>query len=233
MRRDDLGMLIMDLPIYSFSDSEEATFWTEGDATMRRIFLMPTGDGSGVAALGVLAPSNQVLFVARGGVEGLGAFITMARDEAHVELYAQAPVPEDFLIYTIPGERETQVLHPPPDPNGPSRPGDVLSSLWREGDATTRKTYLMPLSNPAEFLAFGVISNSNTPHFVVRGLVKDDLPPFIDRMVRDGANVKLYAQAPLPDEVVRQYTSGSSIPLAPEHLVSPWAGEAHFKALRA
>lgn len=216
--------------------SNDIIFWTEGAATTRRTFLMPLSNPLEFMAFGVLGVSHQLHFVAHGRVrEDAGAFIDrMKQDGASVELYAQAPLSEDILRhYGVGQPYETQVLLPPPDPNGPSRPEDILASLWREGDATTRRALLMPLSNPAEFLAFGMLSPSDTPHFVARGQVRDDLRAFIDRMVRDGAKVELYARAPLPEEVLSKYTSDPSLAVAPTLIGWPTGGEARLEALRA
>jgi hypothetical protein len=82
------------------------------------------------------------------------------------------------------------------------------ANFWTAGDASTRRTFLMPLSSPREFLAFGVLSPSNELIFVAQGRVVDHLGPFIERMKQEGATVELYARPPLPDDVIDEYTQG-------------------------
>jgi hypothetical protein len=79
-------------------------------------------------------------------------------------------------------------------------------TFWPEGDASTRRTYLMPVSTPSEFLAFGVLGPSKTVVFVARGRVREDLGRFIARMAQDGASVELYARPPLPANLLNEYT---------------------------
>jgi len=79
--------------------------------------------------------------------------------------------------------------------------------FWPREDATTRRTFLMPLSNPSEFLAFGVLGPSNKVLFVTRGKVCDHLGDFTARMVRAGASVEFHARPPLPESILKEYTS--------------------------
>ena len=81
------------------------------------------------------------------------------------------------------------------------------AAFWNGAGDVSRRTFLMPLSNPAEFLAFGVVGPSTTVHFVARGRVREHLGEFITRMVRDGATVELYARPPLPWHLVKRYAS--------------------------
>jgi hypothetical protein len=81
--------------------------------------------------------------------------------------------------------------------------GDV--DFWGQTGDATRRTFLMPLSTPAEFLAFGVLGPSNEVLFVARGRVRDHLGDFIVRMVQAGASVELYARAPLPGHILNDY----------------------------
>lgn len=85
---------------------------------------------------------------------------------------------------------------------------DSDARFWTAGEALTRCTFLMPLSSPAEFLAFGVLKPSNELIFVARGRVIDHLGPFIARMKEAGATVELYARPPLPAHLIHQYTKG-------------------------
>lgn len=79
------------------------------------------------------------------------------------------------------------------------------ADFWARGDGTARRTLLMPLSNPFEFLAFGVLAPSNEVLFVARGEVASHLGDFIDQMVQAGASVEFYARPPLPDEILDLY----------------------------
>jgi hypothetical protein len=74
------------------------------------------------------------------------------------------------------------------------------------GDNTTRRTFLMPLPNPTEFLAFGVFGPESTVHFVARGRLRENLGDFTARMVEAGATVELYERPPLPWAVVKRYS---------------------------
>jgi hypothetical protein len=80
--------------------------------------------------------------------------------------------------------------------------------LFPQGDASPRRVFLMPLSNPAEFLAFGVRGPSEEVVFVARGTVREHLGGFISRMAQEGAQVELYARPPLPGHILHEYTSG-------------------------
>lgn len=82
------------------------------------------------------------------------------------------------------------------------------ATFWTEGDASSRRAWLMPVPTPSEFLAFGVLVPSKKVLFVARGRVREDLGGFIDRMVRDGATVELYARVPLPASFVNDYVKG-------------------------
>ncbi|QRN96792.1 hypothetical protein JRI60_48760 [Archangium violaceum] len=78
---------------------------------------------------------------------------------------------------------------------------------WRGVEDRSRRVFLMPLSNPAEFVAFGVFDPSNTVLFVARGRVGERLGDFLERMKRSGADVELYERVPLPWPLVKRYTS--------------------------
>jgi hypothetical protein len=82
------------------------------------------------------------------------------------------------------------------------------ANFWTVGDASTRRTFLMPLASPGEFLAFGVLGPSNELIFVARGRVMDHLGPFLTRMKQAEATVELYARPPLPDDIIHEYTKG-------------------------
>jgi hypothetical protein len=82
------------------------------------------------------------------------------------------------------------------------------ANLWPPGDASKRRVYLMPVSTPSQFLAFGVLVPEKTAVFVGRGRLREALGSFVARMVRDGARVELYAKPPLPRWLVNHYTKG-------------------------
>lgn len=78
--------------------------------------------------------------------------------------------------------------------------------FWTGGDASGRIVYLMPLPKmPSEFIAFGVVPQTETLVFVAQGRVREDLGAFIERMRKDDVKVELYARAPLPGSVLNAY----------------------------
>jgi len=207
-------------PFYELEFSSDAPFWTGADASTRRTFLMPVSTPSEFLAFGVVGPSSQVLFVARGRVrEHLGDFIArMVRDEAGVELYIRPPLPGWIIReYTSGPPHEGHEYDEPPRPpieglapvSGNIGDYEASSSApsWPEGGASSRRTLLVPLRDPAEFLALGVLGSADTVFFALRGWVKSELGDFIAQAAREGASVELYARPPLPESVVRKYLS--------------------------
>ncbi len=83
------------------------------------------------------------------------------------------------------------------------------AAFWEGAGDISRRAFLMPLSNPAEFVAFGVFGESDTVHFVARGRVREHLGDFLERMEEAGASATLYARVPLPWPLVKRYTSDS------------------------
>ncbi|MCP3138994.1 hypothetical protein [Pyxidicoccus xibeiensis] len=79
------------------------------------------------------------------------------------------------------------------------------ASFWEGAGDSQRRTFLMPLPDPAEFLVFGVVDPSSKVLFVARGRVRDHLGEFVSRMTRDGASVEFYARPPLPWQLVKRY----------------------------
>lgn len=79
--------------------------------------------------------------------------------------------------------------------------------FWAGAADTARRTFLMPLSNPAEFLAFGVCGPAGAVHFVARGRLREHVGAFISRMAEAGATVELYERPPLPWSLVKRYLS--------------------------
>ncbi|RKH55309.1 hypothetical protein [Corallococcus llansteffanensis] len=85
------------------------------------------------------------------------------------------------------------------------------ADFWAGCDASGRCAFLMPVTPSSEFIAFGVLEQSKQVHFVARGRLKEDLEDFITQMVRNGAAVELYVQAPVPPSILKRYTSGPPI----------------------
>lgn len=79
--------------------------------------------------------------------------------------------------------------------------------FWAGAGDSARRTFLMPLPNPIEFLAFGVFGPSSTVHFVARGRLREHVGDFTARMVEAGATVELYERPPLPWALVKRYIS--------------------------
>jgi hypothetical protein len=84
---------------------------------------------------------------------------------------------------------------------------DGEAPFWDGAGDVSRRTFVMPLSNPVEFLAFGVVGPATTVHFVARGRMGEQLGEFSTRMARAGAALELYARPPLPWHLVKRYTS--------------------------
>lgn len=211
-------------PFYELEFSSDATFWTEGDAITRRVYLMPVSTPSEFLAFGVLAPSyaelSTVVFVARGRVrEELGSFISrMVQDGAIVELFIWPPLPMWLVNEYVKGppyEGKEYDDPPPPPINGlVPVPGDTTEyeptgggTLWTAGDASSRRAILVPVRDPAEFLAFGVLGSEDTVYFALRGTVKDELGNFIAQMTREVARVELYARPKQLEGVLHKYLS--------------------------
>lgn len=78
-----------------------------------------------------------------------------------------------------------------------------------EDNASTRRVFLVPVSPPSDFVAFGVLGLGSPVQvrFVAQGKVPLHLGAFIERMVREGARVELYVWPPLPAELVEQYAT--------------------------
>lgn len=77
-------------------------------------------------------------------------------------------------------------------------------AFWPPDSTARRLVYLMPLARPTEFLAFGVLA-PDAPCFAGRGRVSTNLGPFIERMIRDSAEVQLYELPPLPRWLIDHY----------------------------
>lgn len=203
-------------PFYELEFSTGVTFWSAGDASSRRALLMPARSPSEFLAFGVLGTSEQALFVARGRVrEHLGAFIDrMVKDEARVELHARVPLPWRLVreYLSLPPYEGHEYENPPPPPVLGLAAQDVGTyqhlrgnALWKEGDGSTRRAFIVPVRDPSEFLAFGVLGTSERVLFALKGSVRDELGPFIARMVEDETRVELHPRAPLPEPILRRY----------------------------
>ena len=205
-------------PFYELEFSSGVTFWTAGDSSTRRTYLMPVSTPSEFVAFGALGPDNTtVVFVARGRLrEDLGSFIArMVQDGSSVELYVWPPLPGDLVIeYTKGPPHEGKEYDDPPNQPIPGMvpvPGEVAEyeptggELWTAGDAFSRRALLTPLSNTSEFMALGVLGTEDTVYFALKGPVREELGAFIAQMTQEGAKVELYAEPPLPDTVLSRY----------------------------
>lgn len=81
--------------------------------------------------------------------------------------------------------------------------GDV--DFWAQAGGTARRTLIMPLANPLEFIAFGVLAPLDQVLFVARGEMLAHLGNFLSRMAQAGASAELYTRVPLPDSIVEPY----------------------------
>jgi hypothetical protein len=192
---------------YDLKFSSDADFWAGSDVSGRCAFLMPVTSPVEFVAFGVIEPSKQVHFVARGRLkEDLAAFLTvMGRSGERTELYVQAPVPKNMVKrYTggppIEHQESEEPSKPPvqgfaPAPGTPSVEA-LGGPLWPEGDASQRRVLLIPTHTPAEFFALGMLSPSNEVVFKLRGSVRDHLGEFITRIVKDHALVELRHKLP-------------------------------------
>jgi len=206
-----------EVPVHELEFSSDVTFWTEGDATPRRTWLMPVSTPSEFVAFGAVGPSNTPRFMARGRVkEHLGDFVArMVREGSSVELDLTPPLPGHLVRRQgLGGPHENQVGEKPPPPpiNGllPTDGVAVLTPdskrLWDgQGDATSRWVLLVPLKDTTEFAALGVLRPSTQVVFAFRGSVKERLADFLEKMTRAEATVELYARPPLPRKLVREY----------------------------
>lgn len=210
----------MDQPTPPFHDLEffdQPTFWTRGEALSRYALLMPVSAPSEFLAFGVLHPSREVLFVARGKVkEHLGEFIArMNREQARVELYVRAPVPGWLRkkYASLPPFEGHEYEEPPEPPVNGLTPTDTKpyashgGPLWPEGDTSTRRTLLVPVKEPSRFLALGVQGPAEEVRFALTGSVHEELGELITRAVREQSQVELHARPPLPEPLWRRYLS--------------------------
>ncbi len=78
---------------YELEYFSNANFWTRGEASMRRAVIVPLTP-SEFLGFGVLGPTNEVLFMARGRVDEHqeGFIARMEQAGASVEFRAQRPV---------------------------------------------------------------------------------------------------------------------------------------------
>ena len=216
---------------YALEFEIEANFWTAGDASTRRVYLMPLASSTEFLAFGVLVPSDRVLFVARGRVvDDMPFFIVqMKQAGARVELHARPPLPGHIIREYIKGHGHEQKETEAP-PRVPNLVGDVeyssgaatgsltsSSSLWPPSNAD-RKVLVVPVPGSQESLAFGLL-RVNLPEylwsvaFVAR--LGSGLQDFLTRMEEDRASVELNP-TPLPStlQAYMQENFGGSQPLA-------------------
>jgi len=208
------------LPFHDLEFSTEERFWSGGDAATRRVYLMTVSPPSEFVAFGVLAPS-QPCFVARGQVElHLGPFIErMERDGAKVELHEWPPLPAWLIkeYATNPPWEGHEVEDPSGTPvrGGVKRNVDTYerasgTALWTQGGASERRTFIVPVKAPSEFLALGVLMTSDTVVFAKKGSVQQELGALIAHAVREQSRVELHAWPPLPKDVLHRYLEPAS-----------------------
>jgi hypothetical protein len=80
-------------------------------------------------------------------------------------------------------------------------------TFWDWQREAQRRVFLMPISIPEQFLAFGVLAPDHTPVFVAQGRLRDHLGGFISQMARQEAHVELYVRPPVPEWLLKKYTS--------------------------
>ncbi len=206
-------------PFHDLEFFDLPAFWTQGDALSRYALLMPVSTPSEFLAFGVLRPSQEVLFVARGQVrEHLGEFIArMGREQARVELYARAPVPGWLRrkYASAPPFEGHEYEEPPEPPVNGLTPIDTKpyashgGALWPEGDPSTRRTLLLPVKDPSRFLALGGRGAAEEVLFALTGSVREELGELIARVGREQSRVELHARPPLPEPLWRRHLSES------------------------
>lgn len=200
---------------YSLEFDSSTDFWAQGGDSARRTFIMPLSKPLEFLAFGVLAPSNEVLFVAHGQVaRHLGDFIkSMVQAGASVELYARPPLPDSILApYIDDGshdQKEADEPPPPPDASGQvtmSTGGNsiMLSSqtqLWTM-TGTARRVLVTGVPESTDLVAFGMVEVNHNEYrwsvnFVAR-LASDGRGDFVARMENEGAEVQSCPPTPLP-----------------------------------
>ncbi len=153
---------------YSLEFDSDADFWAMAGEAARRTFIVPLSNPVEFLAFGVLGPSKEVLFVARGQMaEHLGDFIArMVQAQASVELYARPPLPDSILnSHVEEAHHDQQETQPPPPPpcqirhvvtaEGEQVLASLASSLWPV-DNFPRRVIAVPLSASGQYLAFGL-----------------------------------------------------------------------------
>ncbi|MBN1207885.1 MAG: hypothetical protein JXB05_23680 [Myxococcaceae bacterium] len=197
---------------HSLDFFSDANFWTQGDASTRRVFIMPLAEPSEFLGFGVLAPSNEVLFVARGHVlDHLGDFIVrMEQAGALVELYARPPLPDAIVNEYIGGkpheQKETEPPPPPPTFNAQEDQiifkGDStqyslseVSNLWPFG-GSSKVAWVLPVPDSTSRLVFGLHEVNNSSYFwgvSFVGRVGTSSSDLIDQLIADGITVENYS----------------------------------------
>jgi hypothetical protein len=193
---------------YSLDFFSDANFWTAGDASTRRAFIMPLPEPSEFLGFGVLVPSNEVLFVARGHVvDHLGNFIArMEQEGAVVELHARPPLPDVILNEYIKGSpHEQRESERPPDPPTFNPTGQLLlrtdpstlqslptSNLWPAVYAK-RTVKVVTASSGGARVAFGLYVE-DVNHVCWKwsfvAFLGNDGESFLDERDREGVTVE-------------------------------------------
>ena len=207
-------------PFHDLEFSQDPPRWPPGTEG-RRVFLMPAADAALFVAFG--AREEEVCFVARGSLgENLGPFLErMAKEEVSVGLYVQPPVSRDLLdTYGAPPPFEGHEFEGPPKPpiNGVASdqvrlyPAEGGSSPWSSEDPAPRRVFLVPLREPATFLALGLLEDSDRVLFALQGRVREDLPRLLAHLRRVSCRVQLFALPPLPQGVLDTYLAFPPVP---------------------
>jgi hypothetical protein len=211
---------------YSLDSASGVDFWALGGDAARRTFIMPLPNPFEFLAFGVLSPSEEVLFAARGQVlHHLGDFVgRMAQAGASVELYERVPLPGSLvapLLNHAHGPYPQNEADQPP--TAPNLVGEVsllgsmsvmLSSepqLWTL-EGSERKVIVTAVPDSSEFLAFGMVKVDLPDYlwkanFVAR--LESNPHPFLSEMKDEwGATVELRTSEELP-ETWKQYMATS------------------------
>ncbi len=206
--------------LYSLEYAGNIDFWAQGGDAARQVFIMPLSSPLEFFAFGVLAPSDTVLFAARGQVlDHLGAFIArMAQAGARVEFHDRAPLPDNILAYYINGDGP-YAQEPDEPPKAPNRIGVATqrtsyggeitlsiegneSALWTmEGSARRVLVTAVPNITSEEYLAFGMVEVTAyewAVNFVAR--LGSDREGFLSKMAQT-AKVEYSPPAYMPMEL--------------------------------
>jgi hypothetical protein len=208
--------------VYFLERDGDADFWAQaGDAT-RRTLIMPQPNATEFLAFGVIVPSYEVLFVARGQVlDHLGGFAAhMAKAGASVELYGRVPLLDSVVAPYIDGVPFPQNETDEP-PTLPVSVGDATlktsggnttlafvgneSSLWTMTGSARWVLVTQVPNATSEYLAFGMVDMGASywnVNFVAR-VASSGLSNFLSKMPQ-GTLVDFSPPADMPPRI-KQY----------------------------